>query len=206
VRESARKEEPLRLLVFDRTAGGLSWAWRAGAQLYRARGLIDSARGARSWDEALEHLEGIDPERPISEIQFWGHGKWGNAQLGGERLDAGSLSRGHPLGQRLRRIARRFDDRALFWFRTCETVGAQAGQSFARAFSHELGCRVAGHTYAIDALQSGLHALGPGEEPDWDPGEGLKEGTPERPVRAKRSSPSAPRTITCFEGVLPDWA
>jgi len=196
----------IRLLIYDRAARGLSLAWSTGALLYRARGLVDRARGAASWDEALEFLERERPEQSISEIQFWGHGKWGDARFGAEVLDQGSLLRGHPQGERLRRISRRFDGDALFWFRSCETLGARAGHAFARAFAAELGCRVAGHTFIIDALQSGLHALRPGTEPDWDAAEGLLEGTPERPLRALRSSPSAPRTITCFEGRLPSWA
>lgn len=192
--------------MYDRTAGGLSWAWAVGAKLYRARGLVDVALGAASWDEALAFLEAARPERGVSEIQFWGHGKWGDARFGAEVLAASALLRGHPHGERLRRVARRFEGDALFWFRSCETVGARAGQAFARALASELGCRVAGHTYVIDALQSGLHALRPGDEPDWDPAEGLLAGTPEQPLRALRSAPGAPRTITCFDGDLPDWA
>lgn len=193
-------------MIYDRTAGGLSLAWAAGSKLYRARGLIDRALGARSWSEALSFLERTEPERGVAEVQFWGHGKWGDARIGSELLDSGTLARGHPVGDGLRRVGRRLEPGALFWFRTCETVGARAGRAFAQAFASELGCRVAGHTFIIDALQSGLHALAPGGEPDWDPGEGVLEGTPERPLRARRSSPSAPRTITCFEGRLPDWA
>lgn len=196
----------LRLLVYDKSAGGLSLAWAAGAKLYRVRGLLDSARGAASWGEALELPESTEPERGVAEIQFWGHGKWGDARFGAETLDSGSLLRGHPHAARLERLAKRFEPDALFWFRSCETLGARAGQAFARAFADRLGCRVAGHTYVIAALQSGLHALRPGAEPDWDPSEGLLEGTPERPLRAQMSSARAPRTITCFEGNLPSWA
>ena len=199
-------EQGLRLLVYDRDARGLGWAWAAGARWYRARGWLDRARGAASWGEALEFLETVLPARRVAEIQFWGHGKWGDARFGAERLDRAWLERGHPHGDRLRRVARRFDRGGLLWFRSCETLGARAGRELARALSSELGCRVAGHTYVIDLLQSGLHALSPGAEPDWDEREGILEGTPERPLRARRSSANAPRTITCFEGRLPDWA
>lgn len=196
----------LRLLVYDADAGGLSFAWATGARWYRARGWLDRAKGAESWEEALEFLETTVPSRKVSEIQFWGHGKWGDARFGDERLELASLARGHPHGERLRRVAARFDAGAVLWFRSCETLGASSGQAFAQALAGELGCTVAGHTYVIDLLQSGLHALRPGGAPDWDPEEGLAEGSAERPLRALRSSPSAPRTITCFDGRLPDWA
>ncbi len=196
----------LRLLVYDRGAGALSWAWATGARLYRTSGFIDRARGATSWGEALEFLETVEPTLGVAEIQFWGHGKWGDARFGDETLAVGSFERGHPHAGRLRRVARRFESDPLFWFRSCETLGARAGQEFGRVIAAELGCRVAGHTYVIDVLQSGLHALRPGAAPDWDPGEGIERGTPERPLSALRSSADAPRTITCFEGRLPAWA
>jgi len=200
----------LRLLVFDRHASGplgsLPRVWALGAKLFRARGAFDRAFGCRGWEEALEQLEGVDPSRPIAEVQFWGHGKWGDARFGNDRFDESCLLRGHPLGNRLARIARRATPDGLFWFRCCETFGADAGQSFARAFSDTTGLRVAGHTYVIAALQSGLHTLAPGARPDWDPAEGLARGTPARPLAALMSTPSAPRTITFLEARLPAWA
>jgi hypothetical protein len=195
-----------RLLVYDRTAGGLAWAWAAGARLYRARGWLDGARGAASWSEAFDYLASAAPDRQLAEIQFWGHGKWGDARIGDERFDVRSLSRGHPHATALDGVRARFAEDALFWFRTCETLGANAGKELARVLGDALGCSVAGHTHVIDFFQSGLHALRPGRTPSWDPAEGLAAGTPERPLRALRSHPALPGTITCLDGQLPEWA
>lgn len=202
--------EALDLLVYDRTCRGrpflpgLSHAWSAGARLYRARGWIDLARGVDSWQEALDWLCSVEPGRPIAQIQFWGHGKWGTCRVGEDELTARSLERGHPHRQLLERIRDRLAPDALWWLRTCETFGADRGQAFARAWSSFFDCRSAGHTYVIGVLQSGLHVLRPGEMPRWSPAEGLAEGTPGAPVRALWSRPDAPNTISCFEGVLPD--
>ncbi len=202
----------LRLLVYDRTCRGrpllpgLSHAWAAGARLYRARGLIDRASGVGSWEQALAWLGSVEPSRPVSQIQFWGHGKWGLALVGGEALSAGSLEVGHPHQELLARIRERLVPDALWWFRTCETFGANRGQAFARAWSSFFQCRSAGHSYVIGVWQSGLHMIRPGERPAWSAAEGLAEGTPEAPVRALWSRPDAPNTITCFDGKLPDLA
>jgi hypothetical protein len=94
-------------------------------------------------------------------------------------------------------------DQGLWWFRTCETFGARAGHRFAGAFSDFLGCRAAGHTYIIGHWQSGLHSLGPGEEPGWPDDEALVDGTPDDPERASWSTRSAPNTITFLHGQVP---
>ena len=89
------------------------------------------------------------------------------------------------------------------WFRTCETFGARRGIAFAEQLSDSLGARVAGHTYVIGFQQSGLHGLFPGARADWSPDEGLVEGTPDDPVRARWSHRSAPHTITALSGRVP---
>jgi hypothetical protein len=198
-------------MVFDRSSRGpgplpgLSTIWASGARLYRWRGFLDASIAARSWDEALSFLAGFEPERPIAEIQFWGHGKWGDASIGEERFDERRLLRSDPLAPALAAIKKRLQSpEALFWFRTCETLGAARGQSFAVALAESLGCRVAGHTFVISYWQSGLHVLGPGEQPTWDPAEGLIAGTPDAPQRARHSLPYAPNTITCWASSIPE--
>ena len=198
-----------RLLVYDRTCTGgpggvfgLSTAWSAGASLYRSLGRLDDTRGVASWEEALAWLG--DREDPISEVQYWGHGHWGSALAGSEVLDARALANGHPLRRGLDALRARLSPGALLWFRTCETFGAARGIDFARRLSDHLGARVAGHTFIIGFHQSGLHALAPGGVPDWSADEGLAEGSPEEPRRARWSSPFAPRTITCLAGRVPD--
>lgn len=204
--------QPLRLLVYDRTCfgrfglPGLSTAWWAGARLYRGRGLLDDFLGAASWSEALDYLAEHRAEHPLAEVQFWGHGKWGDARIAADVLDERALLRSHPLHAKLARVRQRLTPGALWWFRTCETFGAERGQHFARAFADFLGARTASHTFVIGYWQSGLHALDPGKAPDWSPEEGLIEGSARSPVRAAWSAPGQTNTISCLQGKLPAWA
>jgi hypothetical protein len=200
---------PLRLMVFDRTCRGrgplpgLTHAWWTGGHLYRALGRLDGCRGVASWTEALSWLAEVEPERPLGEVQFWGHGKWGLARIDREPLDAEALGRSSPLRPLLDRVRDRLVDDGLWWFRTCETFGARPGHAFARTFSDHMGCRAAGHTYIIGHWQSGLHTLAPGDEPEWPDDEALVEGTPDAPERALWSKRSAPNTITFLHGRIP---
>jgi hypothetical protein len=200
---------PLRLMVFDRTClserpVGLSHVWRLGGRLYRALERLDGVHGAASWQEALAWLATFGAPAPLAEIQFWGHGKWGQARIAEQVLDAGSLEPGaiEPLLCAVRN--RLVPGEALWWFRTCETLGAAAGHAFARAWSAFFDCRVAGHTFIIGFHQSGLHSLWPGQEPTWPLDEGLRAGTPDAPVEARWSRPWAPNTITCLHGSVPE--
>jgi hypothetical protein len=195
-----------RLLVFDGTcvsgAGGLSPIWSLGSRLYRRLGRIDEARGVSSWGEALDFLS--SQIAPIAEVQYWGHGKWGRAFVGSDVLDERVLSRAHPLHTALAQVKQRLAKDALIWFRTCETFGAAPGIAFAEHLAEHLGARVAGHTFIIGFHQSGLHALAPGAHAHWSPEEGLAEGSPHAPTRAKWSTPFSPRTITCLAGEVPN--
>ncbi|WP_394828423.1 DUF4347 domain-containing protein [Pendulispora albinea] len=200
----------LRLLVFDGTSKKgerlLRSAWSTGAPLYRALNRVDAYHGATSWADALGWLVNIHRGEIISEIQYWGHGKWGTVFIANDVLNAHALEAGHPLHAPLAAVRARLlpDARALMWFRTCETFGAKAGQDFAARLAHFLGARVAGHTHVIDVFQSGLHGLYPNEVPHWSAREGLAEGSPEAPVLAKRSSPFEPHTIHFMNGAVPE--
>jgi hypothetical protein len=197
----------LRLLVLDATCTGrralpgLSHAWRAGAHLYRGLARLDGWYAATDWAGALAWLAGHDA--PIASIQFWGHGKWGRALIDRDVLDAGALAAGHRLRPALEAVRERLAPDALWWFRTCETFGADAGHDFARRFTDYLGRRAAGHTHVIGHWQSGLHSLEPGQVPGWPATEGLREGTAAAPVRARGSGPRAVHTITCWHGQVP---
>ena len=199
----------LRLLVYDRTCLyprlPLSRAWAAGSVLYRRLGRVDRALGATRWEEALRWLAGADASQgaPIAEIQIWSHGRWGRALLETDVLDREALRPGHPLRMPLEAVRERLLPGSLLWFRTCETFGACAGQTFAGALVDFLGCRAAGHTHIIGFWQSGLHSLRPGERPSWSASEGLARGSAEEPQQARRSRPGAPHTITCLHGRIP---
>jgi hypothetical protein len=204
----------LRLMVYDRTCKGarvpvgLSTAWGAGSVLYRGLNRLDGTFGATSWDDALAWLATFEAPRPIAEIQYWGHGQWGRVLVDRDVLDAAALSRGHRLEARLAAVRERLlpAGESLFWLRTCEAFGAVAGHDFATRLADGLGARVAGHTFIIGAVQSGLHGLRPGHTPDWSAEEGIAEGTPAVPKRAHGSGFSLPHTITCFTGSVPaEW-
>lgn len=198
---------PLRLMVYDRTcvkrAVGLSTAWSAGSILYRGLGRIDATLGVRSWEEALNWLATYEPSREVSEIQYWGHGRWGRVLVDEDVFDASMLRPSHRLSASVLAVRERLVPDALVWLRTCEAFGASVGQDFAEQLADRLGVRVAGHTFIIGAVQSGLRALAPGCRPRWSNVEGLAEGTADAPVRAHASGPRHPRTITCFSNEVP---
>ncbi|HEU0031938.1 MAG TPA: hypothetical protein VFQ53_15000 [Kofleriaceae bacterium] len=196
----------MRVLVYDRTCdgrlGGLSRAWSLGSHLYRGLRRIDAAQGFDTWEAALDWVATL-PE-PVEELQYWGHGKWGCALVDSTVLDADALRPTSHLRRRMDALKAQLAPDALVWFRTCETFGAQRGIDFAERLADFLGARVAGHTYVIHFHQSGLHGLVPGARADWSPEEGLAEGTPEQPVRAKSSAPWATRTVSCLAGAVPE--
>ena len=199
----------LRLMIYDDTCRGprlslgLTHSWIGGALLYRGLGRLDAAFGARSWAGALEWLVGAAGERPIDEIQFWGHGRWGIAKIADDVLDVSALSADSPHHGRLCQVRERMSAGAQWWFRTCETFGARRGQDFARRWTDFFERPAAGHTFIIGPWQSGLHRLRPGERPAWPDDEGIAEGTAAAPLRALWSGPRQPNTITCFHGAIP---
>jgi hypothetical protein len=201
--------EPLRLVLFDATQkrrrpAALGFSWQYGTYLYRGLGRVDAAHGAQSFASALAWLAQHEPARQIGELQFWGHGKWGRIFIDGEALDRSVLAPAHPHFRAFQRLRERLTPNALLWFRTCETLGAQAGHDFAAALGDATGARVAGHTFIIGFFQSGLHCLRPGHSPTWSTSEGLADGTPAEPRRAHVSRPDAPNTITCLSGEVPE--
>ena len=152
----------------------------------------------------MDWLTTTRPDQEIAEIQYWGHGRWGNARVKEQVFDIESLSASHPWRHQWGRLAARLNEDSLWWFRTCETFGANVGHTFSRAFAETLGCRVAGHTFIIGPWQSGLHSLQPGQDPDWDPLEGVRSGSAQKPVKALWSTPFAPNTVSCLAGEVPD--
>ena len=167
--------EPLKLMIYDDTCRGqdgrtpLTYSWMAGHAFYKALSRLDHARGARSWEEALRWLSEIEPDRTIAEIQFWGHGKWGEVRINKDVLGAQALKPGdrhHDLLCAVR--ARLVGPEALWWFRTCETFGADPGQDFARRWTDFMQSRAAGHTFIIGPWQSGLHSLSTGGQKKAD--------------------------------------
>jgi len=200
--------DALRSVIYDATqrsrrprALGLSWQY--GTHLYRGLGRVDAAYGARSFAQAFAWLNRLEPSRPIAELQFWGHGKWGRVFIDREPLDRELLRPSHQHHSAFNAFRERLTTDALLWFRTCETLGAGPGRDFASALADATGARVAGHTFVIGFYQSGLHCLRPGEAPRWSDTEGLARGSAAQPEAALKSSPQAPNTITCLTGQIP---
>jgi hypothetical protein len=199
-----------RLLIYDavpwRGERLLRKAWATGAPLYQRLGYVDAAFGAQDWVSALDWLVSRAGMGSIAEVQFWGHGKWGKAFVGSDVLDRASLGSEHALGDRLRAVRGALLPNAgsLFWFRTCETFGAEAGQTFACDLADTLGCRVAGHTFVIGVWQSGLHGLYPGAMPTWSSAEGLRAGTPAEPREAYGSWWWRPHTLHFMNSATPE--
>ena len=191
--------DPLRLLLFDSTAGALTVSWRAGAVLYRALGRIDASHGAATWDDGLSWLATFAKDRKISEIQYWGHGQPGCLLLDRRPLDLSALDAGHALRPSLEAIRTRLiGPEALWWFRTCSTFHGDRGHAFAQGWTTFFGARAAGHTRVIGPLQGGLHSLRPGEAPAWS----IRDGA--RRSRVPQWATTDARTITCLGGRVPD--
>lgn len=203
---------PLRVMVYDQTdvgpwyRPGLSHSWWLGGWLYRGLGRLDAWRGFRRWPDALDWLEEISRDRPLGEVQYWGHGKWGRLMMDRDALTARDLAPNatSELASRLGTLRDRMSGpEALWWFRTCETFGGDSGHEFARRWADQFGCRVAGHTYIIGPYQSGLHTLRPGEAPTWPAAEGILEGDAASPRRAAWSTARAPNTVSFLHGKIP---
>lgn len=189
----------MRLMLFDRTAGGLALSWQAGARLYRALGRFDAWHGASTWDEGLAWLAAFGAPARVTEIQYWGHGCAGGLLLDRVALDVNTLDPAHPLHGRLAAIRERLSGPdALWWLRTCSTFHGASGHDFARRWTRFFGCRAAGHTRVIGPLQGGLHSLRAGAEPSW----ALDEGAPASSLPQWMSW--APHTLTCLHGRVPD--
>jgi hypothetical protein len=200
----------LRLMIYDRTdrgpggLPGLSSLWGLGSALYRGLGRLDAAQGVSSWGEALDWIIGFRPEEELAEIQLWSHGKWGSVKIDSMHLDARALAPGHEHHHRLCAIRERMTEDGRWWFRTCETFGADAGHDFARRWTDFFGRAAAGHTYVIAYWQSGLHSLAPGEPPSWPATEGIEDGTAAAPEKAFWSRLGEPHTISCLRASIPE--
>ena len=198
----------LRLVVYDATGHGRGWiqplltaSWRVGSGLYRhyPQGTrVDAIYGATSWTDAVAWLASVEPGQTISEIQYWGHGLPGRVFIAGDVLTSSSLTQG-PLAEDWRAVAARLSSTSLVWFRTCGAFGGSAGHELATTTARFFDCRVAGHTFVIGPVQSGLHSLLPGAVPSWSVDEGQAPAGGLLP-----SLPWSPRTISFLNGAIPD--
>src|SRR5690349_8599386 len=121
----------LRLMVYDRNRSAgrfLVSSWKVGGRLYGSLGRIDACYGAADWDDALAWLGSYRAPEPIAEVQFWGHGKFGEARIGQMCLDATLLDSTHHQHAALCSVKQRLiPGTGLWWFRTCSTFATKKG-------------------------------------------------------------------------------
>jgi hypothetical protein len=210
LRSAKPKPMGTKLLIYDGTRRKgeslLRTAWALGSKLYRLLGRVDASYSAKSWADALTWLTRQGEHACIDEIQFWGHGTWGNVYIANDILSIRSLCEDHVHYALLQTLKGklRTDGSSLVWFRTCETFGAAAGQAFAAKLTRLLNAKAAGHTHIIGVWQSGLHGLNPGEAPHWSASEGLKDGSAENPKTAHGSWPNSVRSLHFMNGEIPE--
>lgn len=206
--ESLKKvtPDPIDSLIDDLDIElGLTHSWWAGGRLFRRVRRLDHMHGFDTWGKALAWLATVESDKPIREIQFWGHGSPGKVWIKAKPMTKHAFEDPAFFGP-LMQIRDRLTDDALIWFRTCATFCATRGREFATEWASQMNCRVAAHTYNIHAFQSGLHSLGPGETPRWPDTEGIAEGTPDRPLALRWSVPWASNTIFALRSTLPrNW-
>jgi hypothetical protein len=200
-------KKPHRVVVYDASEEKrnpflrASWYW--GAKLYVRRGRLtpdpdddfDTYFGAWSFDEMLDWLLKLSGD--IARLDYWGHGAPGGIYCDQKRW--GALEFKGKYKDRLNALGEKLTPQALVWFRTCATFHGVVGQEFATRWSEGLGVTVAAHTYNIGPWQSGLHTIGPGEEPSWSKREGADKNG-----RLQSSGPWAPNTVFCTDATLPE--
>lgn len=180
---------------------GLTHQWIVGGKLYRALRWVDKCKGASNWADALKWLTTVDPGEKIEQIQIWGHGSPGKSWMNNEPLSWKSFEGQHK--EMLQQIADRLTDDAVIWFRNCSVFAGENGHKFAKAWSNNMNCKIAAHTYIISAWQSGLNTCCPGEEPSWPLTEGIAEGTPSHIKKLKTSTPWAEKSVFMLAADLP---
>jgi len=195
-----------RLMIYDATTlkDGLDWkedslaySWLAGGRLYRIVNFLEKSKGVTSWSEGLDYLIEEGKKKKISQVQFWGHGLWGRAYIGGDKLSTSRLKNDKELAEKFKELSALMTEDAFWWFRTCQTYATESGHEFAKSFTNLIDRKTAAHTHTIGLWQSGGRTLMPGEEPSWSTKQGVENG------EAELSSRTAVNSIPCLQGRLP---
>jgi hypothetical protein len=180
----------------------LRLSWITGGHFYKMFRSLEEVKGCLGWHEALEYLISVQPERKIDSIQFWGHGSPGTVWINGETLNMRSLLASSKHRALLLKLKERLSSDSVVWFRSCNVAATSEGQLFMQSLANILGCRIAAHTFIVHPWQSGLHTVGPGEEPDWPVDEGVsvnKDGS----LKMLISKPWSPNTVFCLTSKIP---
>lgn len=152
----------MRVAIYDNNPGGggawqsfLRWTWVVGCFLHKLFGKLDDYYGAVSWDDAFTWLE--SQKKPLTMIQYWGHGSPGSVWLAQKRCDE----------IQFKRLAGSVTKDSVLWFRSCSVFADQRGYAFSQVVSNTINCVVAGHTCTVGIFQPGLHTRKPGQAPTW---------------------------------------
>lgn len=152
----------MKVAVYDKNPGGggtwqgfLCLTWKIGCFIHKLFGLLDDYYGASSWDDAFKWLE--TRPKPLTMVQYWGHGSPGAAWLAQIRFTEADFKRLIPS----------MTPSSTLWFRTCSTFQGEAGYTLSKYLCDLLQCTVAGHTKTIGFFQPGLHTRRPNEIPSW---------------------------------------
>lgn len=200
------KNNDLDVMVYDASdwAGEqLRFSWVTGGLFYRLFRSVEEVRGCLNWTEALRWMSEIQKGKKIKTIQFWGHGTPGHVWINGHPLSMKSFLATSAHKHYLLKLKERLGPDSVIWFRACNVAATSEGQVFMQTLSNVLGCRVAAHTFIVHPWQSGLHTIGPGEEPEWPTDEGVRvreDGT----LEMLWSKPWSPNTIFCLTGKIPE--
>lgn len=176
----------MKLAIFDtsKAAGSVRHAWPIGAGILKARGKLTHVGGFKDLADALQWSTGAGTG-VVDQLEIWCHGFPGGIKWG-EQYYQGTL----PM---LDQVARAMAPGGVVWFRACRVFHGDKGIRFAGEAAGALRCLVAGHTYDIGPLQSGLHTMDPDERIAWPADEG----------GAKPSRPWHPNTIHCLQNDIP---
>ena len=169
----------MRLVIYDATAGWLSFVWRVGAVLLAALGRYDAVVGVRSWGEAQHAITATRGR--FRHVEVWGHGRPGAPVIDSEPVAIETLAA----------IGTALAPSAVIWYRSCSVFQGERGQTFAAEAVNAARCTIAAHTFITWIWHSGLRTLAPGETPRWSPLEGVDAGG-----RGRWSGPWHPATIT----------
>ena len=156
-----------RVLLVDATGyDPLRLTWRVGHLITSPRRFTHRLY-VHSWDEAMDQLGDLAQHEKLSELQFWGHGSSGRALIGTDALDMTYLQTSARFQRWVSLRPFLSTPSPLIWFRTCDTMKAEAGRLFSSKLAHLLRCRVAGYTQYIHVIQRGLVVAWPERPAQW---------------------------------------
>lgn len=156
----------MKVTIYDKNPGPgvdqwfLRLSWAIGCWFQKTIGAVDAYYGATSWADAKDWL--LRQKRPITVIQYWGHGSPATVWLARQAIPTSEWLSLKPI----------LSSDSLVWFRVCNSFQGESGQAFSQLLADGLGCTIAGHTRIIGLWQGGLYTRTPNSSPSWSTEEG----------------------------------